>query len=324
VDSLGILSAAEWVVRRSRHVRVDEAGVVAACAGIDPHTFRLPDWRIPVVPPWRDERLVDYILLFNSINFCYWAAAGCKWAVQHRGQVYDGAYGMMAALTRGLETPGAAFPLLEGQFLARISPAQFGELMRGNVAIPLEAERLAIWHAVGPVLAAEFDGHWHRLVELAGGSAVRLVRLLVDRMPSWTDVAQYDGRPIPFFKRAQLAAGMLYQAFAGQSWGAFSDFDELTVYADYKLPQVLRKLGILVYDSDLAALVDRHALLEAGSRMEVEVRAATVWAGELIRRQLEPRAANLTAAHVDFWLWEAGQSKAPDDRPYHRTLTTAY
>jgi hypothetical protein len=308
-----------WVLERSRHVQIDQASLNGVCSGLDPTSLSLPDWRIPVVPPWRDERLVDYILLFNSINFCYWGEP--KWTIDFRGQPYDGAHGLMAALTRALEEGD---PLLSGAFLTRIRPDSFRRILRGNVSIPLEAERLAIWHECGPVLAREFDDRWHRVVQRAGGSAVQLVNLLVEHFPSFDDAAEFEGRRVAFYKRAQLAAGMLYQAFGGQAWGAFHDFDQLTVYADYKLPQVLRKLGILVYDEALSAQVDSRTPIPAGSRREVEIRAATVWAGELIRQALLPRAPHLTAAHVDFWLWETSQQKSPDDRPYHRTLTTAY
>ena len=127
-----------------------------------------------------------------------------------------------------------------------------------------------------------------------------------------------------FYKRAQLAAGMLYQAFGGQGWGAFEDIGRLTVYADYKLPQVLRKLGILVYDEELSALVDSQTPIPGGSRVETEIRAATVWASEQMRRALLNRAPWSTATHIDFWLWATSQRKSPDDSPYHRTLTTAY
>jgi hypothetical protein len=308
-----------WVIERSHHVQIDQACLSGVCSGLDPTNLSLPDWRMPVVPPWRDERLVDYILLFNSINFCYWGEP--KWATDFRGQPYDGAFGLMAALTRALEEGD---PLLSGAFLTRISPDQFRRILRGNVSIPLEAERLAIWHECGPVLAREFDDRWHRVVQRAGGSAVQLVNLLVEHFPSFEDAAEFEGHRVAFYKRAQLAAGMLYQAFGGQAWGAFHDFDQLTVYADYKLPQVLRKLGILVYDEALSAQVDSRTPIPAGSRREVEIRAATVWAGELIRQAWLLQAPDLTGAHVDFWLWETSQHRSPDDRPYHRTLTTAY
>jgi hypothetical protein len=314
-----ILDGVNWVVRRSHHVRVDQDCLVRVSGELDPGRLRLPDWQVPVVPPRRDERLVDFFLLFNSINFCYWGEP--KWTISFQEQAYDGAFGMMAALTRALDE---GYSLLDGAFLARIRDDQFRHILRGNVPIPLEAERLEILQEIGPVLVREFGGRWHQVVRQAGGSAVRLVELLVTHFPSWDDVAQFEGRRVAFYKRAQLAAGMLYQAYAGQGWGAFDDFDQLTVYADYKLPQVLRKLGILVYDKALASLVDNRTPIPAGSRMEVEIRAATIWAGELIRQALLGRAPQITAAHIDFWLWETSQRKSPDDRPYHRTLTTAY
>lgn len=314
-----ILEGANWVIKRSHHVCVDEERLAEVAGALDPASLHLPDWRVPVVPCWRDERLVDFFLLFNSVNFCYWGEP--KWTISFRGQPYDGAFGMMGALTSALEE---GLPLLDGAFLAAVGEAELRHILRGNVPIPLERERLEILRETGAVLICEFGGRWHQVVRQAGGSAVRLVELLVTRFPSWDDAAQFEGRPVAFHKRAQLAAGMLYQAFGGEGWGSFRDFDQLTVYADYKLPQVLRKLGILVYDDALSAQVNGQMPIPAGGRMEVEIRAATVWAGERLRRALLDRAPEITAAHVDFWLWETGQSKSPDDLPYHRTLTTAY
>ena len=228
----------------------------------------------------------------------------------------------MAALTRAIVDDG--FPLLEGAFLARIEADTFRHILRGNVPIPLEAERFAIWRACGAVLTQDFCGRWHEVVRRAEGSALQLVCLLVGCFLSWNDTAQFKGRQVAFHKRAQLAASMLYQAFAGKGWGTFDDFDQLTVYADYKLPQVLRKLAILEYDGKLATGVDSQIVLPAGSRMEVEIRAATVCSCDLMRQTLLPRMSYLTAAHLDFWLWQRSQKSSPDDRPYHRTRTTAY
>ena len=314
-----ILDAVEWVVNHSHHVQIDQDRLLLVASELESDRLRLPDWRVPIAPSWHDERLVDFFLLFNAINFCYWGEP--KWTISYRGQHYDGAFGMMAALTRALDE---GYPLLDGAFLARIGENEFRHILRGNVPIPLEGQRWAILRECGPILVREFGGRWHEVVHRAGGSAVRLVELLVTRFPSWDDAVQFEGRRVAFYKRAQLAAGMLYQAFGGDDWGAFEDFHRLTVYADYKLPQMLRKLGVLIYDEELAALVDGQTPMPAGSRMEVEIRAFTVWAGEQMRRALQDRAPGITAAHIDFWLWETSQSKSPDDLPYHRTLTTAY
>ncbi|MBI4530042.1 MAG: hypothetical protein HY709_00845, partial [Candidatus Latescibacteria bacterium] len=112
--------------------------------------------------------------------------------------------------------------------------------------------------------------------------------------------------------------------FGGKGWGAMEGLEALTVYADYKLPQVLRRLGILSYSDDLSQKVDTCTEILAGSREEVEIRMATVWAGELMRRRLSDRFSNITAAHIDYYLWSEGQNHSPDRKPYHRTRTIYY
>jgi hypothetical protein len=137
-------------------------------------------------------------------------------------------------------------------------------------------------------------------------------------------VATYDSREVRFLKRAQICVADLHSAFAGQSWGAFIDLDQLTIFADYKLPQVLRYHGALVYAPELAARVDQQEELVPGSAEEVEIRAATIWACELLRRaaaRLSTQAP--TAVEIDQWLWHLGQD-ASDMQPYHRVRTVFY
>lgn len=45
-------------------------------------------------------------------------------------------------------------------------------------------------------------------------------------------------------------------ALQGQSYGAFHDIDQLTMFADYRVPVVLRDLGVLKYSSTLSKQVD--------------------------------------------------------------------
>src|SRR5262249_30157193 len=112
--------------------------------------------------------------------------------------------------------------------------------------------------------------------------------------------------------------------FGGQGLGAFADLEILTAFADYKVPQVLRRLGVLAYDDALAAKVDTRTLIPTGSPEEVEIRAATAWGCELVRRALAARGKPLRAFEVDWALWLAGQTLPADTRPYHRTYTVFY
>jgi hypothetical protein len=317
--SLGVLESIEPAISLSWHVRIDEARLAQVCADIRLDDLKLPAWDFPVFIREDDDTLAGQILLFNAINFCYWGEP--RWEVEFTGEWWDGALAMLDAIRRAW---AEGIPLLDGAHLARLSEAEFEYILRGRGRLHLMPERLAIWREVGRALSAEFDGRFTNAIGAAGGDALSLVRLLVERFPSFDDVRTLEAHPIRFYKRAQLAAAQLYEAFGGQSWGDLARTDLLTVFADYKLPQVLRRMGILVYDAELVETVDREILIPAGDRREVEIRAATVWAAELMRRALVPRMPQVTALHLDYWLWYAGRDQGPGIKPYHRTLTTAY
>jgi hypothetical protein len=318
-DTLGVLETVEAAMPRCRHVRIDEPRLAEVCAAIRADELKLPAWDFPVFIRADDDALAGQILLFNAINFCYWGEP--RWEVKCAGEWCGGTLAMLEAIRRAW---AEGIPLLDGAHLARLPEAEFEHILRGRGRLHLMPERLAIWREIGRALWDEFGGRFTNLVAAAGGDAPALVRLLVERFPSFNDVRTLEGKPVRFYKRAQLAAAMLYEAFGGRSWGSLARTDLLTVFADYKLPQVLRRMGIIVYDAELAAAVDGEVLIRAGDRCEVEMRAATVWASELMRRALLARMPQATALHLDYWLWYAGRDQGPGVKPYHRTLTTAY
>jgi len=89
------------------------------------------------------------------------------------------------------------------------------------------------------------------------------------------------------------------------------------------LPQVLRYYNVLEYHPALAERIDNKDVLDANSEEEVEIRAATIWACELLRRRMQQRGHKVTSAEIDQRLWLLGQ-KSADMKPYHRTRTIFY
>jgi hypothetical protein len=59
------------------------------------------------------------------------------------------------------------------------------------------------------------------------------------------------------YKRAQIFVGDVYGAFRGQGLGRFDDVSSLTMFADYRVPVVLRVMGVLDYSPELEAQVGR-------------------------------------------------------------------
>ena len=168
---------------------------------------------------------------------------------------------------------------------------------------------------LGERVTAEHSGRFLELVRAADGSAERLAETLA-RWPTWHDVSRHEGERVPFFKRAQIAAGDLHLAGIAPA----ADVGRLTLFADNLVPHVLRLDGVLEFDERLVGRIEAGLLLEHGSPEEVEIRACALHAVEL----LVAARGDTTAMAVDNVLWNRGGLPRYKARPRHRARTTAY
>jgi len=282
----------------------------------------VPTWK----QPWHffDGGLetVRWVFVLDVLNHCFWPDEDEPlWSVTYRGNEYSGYAGLAASLKRAMES---GVPVTNASFLAGLSPGTLREILAGTGEIPLLDARLENLREAGRVLLARWEGDIVNLVASAGRSAVDVVKGVVDSFSSFRDECRYRGRPVYFWKRAQLFAADLHSAFDGRDWGAFEDIERLTAFADYKLPQVLRRFGLIGYHPELARRIERRERLPAGSEEEVEIRAATVWAVEALKKAFERRGAEPTSMRVDGWLWQLGQLEYFRKHPYHRCRTIHY
>jgi len=318
-DSLGVLATTRHVVDLATGVRINAPATEALAQQIARHDLTPAVWDRALHWSGAPEATANYILVLDSLNFCFWGEP--RWIVTYQGRRYNGYAALAAALTRALEHH---HPLTDAGYLAQIDESELATILAGEAPIPLLTERVENLREVGRVLQAHYDGQFGNLIRESGGSAVELVRRVVDAFPSFRDVATYTGAEVHFYKRAQILASDLHGAFDGKGLGTFHDLDQLTAFADYKVPQVLRELGVLRYSAELSALVDARVELAPGSLFEVEIRAATIWAVEELRRALRQRDIDLPAYQLDWTLWQFGQDLPATTRPYHRTRTIFY
>ncbi len=144
------------------------------------------------------------------------------------------------------------------------------------------------------------------------------------RCPSSETFPSTDGTEVPLYKRAQILVTDLAIAFDGQGPGSFRDLDRLTIFADNLVPHVLRVDGLLAYDDELLARIERGELIPAGSPEEIEIRAVAVHAVERIVAELRASGISVTARELDYLLWNRGQGAAYKALPRHRTRTVFY
>ncbi|KAF9208308.1 hypothetical protein BGZ49_009270 [Haplosporangium sp. Z 27] len=139
-----------------------------------------------------------------------------------------------------------------------------------------------------------------------------------------------------------------------ESYGEFNDIDEITMFADYRVPQALYHFRCLQYSPELLEILGRSEMLPNGSPLEVEIRGNSIWAVELIRRrilelineELEEKQRRATeqeleapapskmmtvnAILIDFFIWDFAKAAQLDltlgERPVkvHRTRSVYY
>jgi hypothetical protein len=318
-DPLGILQTTARVVARAKHVTLNERRIETVAQVLSLRTVTVPPWNYQYHFFDDTERTLSYLFALDALNFSFWGAP--RWSINYRGVKLDGYWALAAALKRAVEE-NANF--LDSNYLAEISPGDLGSVLRGQGEIPLFVERWRSLQELGRVLRDRFAGSAARVVESAGRDAPRLAQLIADNFSSFCDTAIYDSSPVNFFKRAQILVADVAGSFDGKRWGEFKNLSELTAFADYKVPQILRGWQILNYGRGLARRVDDREELPKDSAEEIEIRATMLWGVELLREALARRGRQLTSVQMDWFLWERSQHNTNEMKPYHRVRTIYY
>jgi Potential Queuosine, Q, salvage protein family len=328
-DTLGVLESTLPVVAGAAQVRIVPEAITrfARSAVAAPVPLPVEDaLHCAWLPP---QRFCNYLLVLESLNFSFWDDEP-RWRVAYGEGRHDGYWALAAALHRALRED--AVPLWDARWMAEVDERRMAEVLRGEGrTVPMLSERTRHVREAGEALLARWNGQFANLVRSADGDAVTLVKRIVAELPSFRDEAEWQGNPVRFWKRAQICVADLARLLPGTGvrahpMGHLGALERLTAFADYKVPQVLRALGILEYGPELARQVDARDPLTAGSAAEVEIRAATLWACELAAREamrLSPDSTAVTATEIDLRLWIAGQQSA-GLKPYHRTRTAYY
>jgi hypothetical protein len=322
VEMLGVLVTARDVAGKSRLVRIEPEALRTLSRELAGGSIPIPGWDDKHHFRGDDEATLAYLLVLDAINFCFWPPPGRdRWEICHEGRSYSGYYALSVSLKKALES---GIPITDARFLASLTLGQMKEILSGRGVLQLMEKRVENLQELGRVLLENYGGKASQLVAGAQCSAVALARLLTTSFSSFRDEAVYLGEKVFFYKRAQLLAADIHGAFGGEGWGGFGDMGKLTAFADYKLPQVLRHMGVLDYAAPLAEKIDGLIYLDPGSQEEVEIRANTIWAVEMIRQELERLGRKLRAFEIDWILWSLGQDEAFKKKPYHRTVTIFY
>jgi hypothetical protein len=287
------------VAGAARHVHIVDAAIPAYARTLPAESPPAPD----LAPGASDEERAAFGLQLNAVNF------GSGWFPTLRKPAGLSGFRTVEA---GLKARGP----WSAEALTRIDAAEaaatFGGQEPGHELMALFARAL---NELGEHVLDRHGGSFAALARCGEGSAAAFAERLAT-LPTWHDVSPYEGVPVPFFKRAQLAAADLHL----QGIAPARDVAALTLFADNLVPHVLRIDGVLELDDRLVARIDRGEQIEHDSPEEVEIRACAVHAVELLVAAHE----GTTATAVDNALWHRGGEPRYKAHPRHRARTTAY
>jgi hypothetical protein len=301
-----VRDACRRVAGEAAFVRIEEGAVEEYAAGLAGIPGPEPDPATELLEGDRETRAAFAICL-DAINF-----GSGWWPTIHKWPGHSGYFTIAAGVSERFRIHGA----WTAPELTAISAPDLAATLGQDSEHPLIEQFAASLRDVGRHVLAEHGGSFASVADAAAGSAATLAGLLAG-WEAFADTSRYGGRPIPFFKRAQLAAADLDRAEVV----AFADLDRLTAFADNLVPHVLRVDGVLRLDPDLTAAIEEGELLVHGSAEEVELRACAVQAVELLAAASGGR---LSPAAIDVALWNRGRAPRYKALPRPRSRNTAY
>ncbi|KAI9061380.1 hypothetical protein FKP32DRAFT_1576107 [Trametes sanguinea] len=365
LNEAGITSAAQYI-----HAQMQRESYT-------PRTWRTHPLHLCPPEPfsWDDpftRACLDWIFLISSLNFSFWSELegqpgryGVDWREgwgSERRVVHTGYWSLVAAVDRALEEgipiTSASFYGSEEHCPDALVEHVFRRASQSVEIIPLLQERIAILRENGRILCERFGGSFYGFIQAFReryndcGTALQLVKMVTDTFPSFRDEVVHNGRRVYLWKRAQILVAETWAAFYPSSpaephplFPAGAAIAELTMFADYRVPQILHHLRILSYPPALVKRLLARTPLAPGSAEELSIRAGSIVVVERVRRAILDLVAQargegagedvVSSVVIDFYLWDLAKRAegSPDGvhdvetapmLPIHRTRSIWY
>lgn len=314
------LDSIEFVAKNSDYVSINEEAIDRFTKGYvskeQTHWTDLYPLEYKSDRSSRDELM--FALLIGSQAFYFWGFPQ-KWTIQYKGKTLDGWWALIACFERALEKK---LPILDSGFLRSMTGHDAKVFFEGTPEIPFPEERVKIFNDIGTKLQTTYHGSFSHAFRKPMEAFLLLD--ILSAFHGFDDVALYKGRKIYFYKKAQVVASDIHYLLRNTQYGDIENYDQLPGHADYKIPAIMRSMGILDYSKELAALVDTRKYLLPGSAMEVEIRANMLWATQLMCRRLKEKNISMSPTAMNGMLWNESQKQGSLKYPYHLTQTIYY
>jgi hypothetical protein len=310
-----IIEKSKYVMANSNHVRINDNQIrtIANEIKIKDNTHWLDKFR-EEMKFFNMETITHFLLIYHAIGFCFWGEP--KWKIEYKETQVDGAAALIYAMIREIERKPQ---LLDFRYLCNIDIDEFRVILKGNIEIPLLSERYSNLIHTSKVVLEKLNNNLYNSIKNINTDA-ELLEFIIEYFDTYKDTRIYQGVEIPYYKRAQLFVSDILH-IKENMLGQKVDYHNLVGCADYKIPQILRQLGVIQYSKELEEQIDNKIEIRENSEYEIEIRSSMIEVIDKIKRQTK---GEYSAISINDYFWiKSGEGKY-NNKPYHRTKTTSY
>ena len=256
------------------------------------------------------QQLLVASIILNSVNFCYFYGRPC-----YRPDGYN-SYNFEQAFLKKLKEDNINYVLpIQQEFHYQACVAY--DLLMEYHFVPLKNEKLQFLDEF--IRIAELNPTFPFFVFVQ--NMIEEENDFDQNTPLFVELLKTTFKSFaedPFMKRTVLTP-MTFERLnrdLGNGVTYFNDFEDLPIPVDYHIPNILRHFECLTYSDYLADIVDNEKNIEANSKLEIEIRAATVVATRFLKK-----ITGVSMNEIDESLFSL---KGMVTTTHHMTNTTAY
>ena len=249
-----------------------------------------------------EKEWITLAVIVESMNFCFWRKP--KWKIDYKGNIISGSNALFCTVIKQVEKDKN---FLNIENLYSLDKDSFYKMFEG-----VEGEC--------PFLNKRYENFFDELFSIKNG--VELINYVVNNINSFNDKSEYKGKIIHFNKRATLLTNDLYH-LSSTIRNNVKNVNNLSGCADYAIPRTFRDYGILVYNDELANMVDNEIEIPHDSEYEIEIRGNMLYVIELIKNKLKEKNVIVNSVELDSIIWNMGK-KITNRGNSHHTVTIYY
>lgn len=251
--------------------------------------------------------IINLLLILHTIgDYCFWGDP--KWEIETDKGILDGSYAMIYLLVNRYKC--------NKDF--NMDFDEFSSFLTGNVEIPLLKERYECLVEMNNYLDGIAKEFYDEIEDMYDDFT--LLEYVINNFSYFKDEAVYLENKVFFYKRAQLFVSDILHIRELKD-NVKVDYSNLRGCADYKIPQVMNCLGMLIYVDDLEQKILSKSEIVENSEMEIEIRANDLVVIDYIYEKMEHKVSRMD---INDYIWLLGQDKSKINKNYHRTKTIHY